>query len=138
MKARILLSVALLIATPGLALAHGLQMTFHVNSGGAFESDSHAYYSPIVDPVDHHDSVFLSGSYTITKLNGVAIPSLTSPSLQFTASPATSNPPASNGLAVGSTYGFDIVGPLVFWDPVLGITPTAVTATVVRSGAGLR
>jgi len=64
------------------------------------------------------------------------MPSTMFSSLQYTASPATSNPPATNGLAIGSSYAFDLVGPLVFWDPVLGITPTNVMATIVRSGAG--
>ncbi len=137
MNIRNLFALSLVVAlTPAIVHAHGLQMTFHVNSAGNFESDSKAYYGPVPDPIDHHDSVFLSGSYTITSLNGSAIPSTSSPSLQFTASPSTSNPPATNGLAIGSTYGFDLVGPLLFWDPVLGVTPTNVTATVVRSGNG--
>lgn len=131
----VLLTVA--AVAPRMAGAHGLQMTFHVNAAGNFESDAPAYYSPILDPIEQHDSVFRNtGSYTITSLNGVAMPSTTSPSLQFTASPATSNPPATNGLAIGSSYGYDLVGLLVFWDPVLGVTPTNVTATIVRSGAG--
>jgi len=117
--------------------AHGLPMTFHVNAAGSFESDATAYYSPILDPIKLHDSVFRNtGSYTITSLNGVAMPSTMFSSLQFTAAPSTSNPPATNGLAIGSSYAFDLVGPLVFWDPVLGVTPTNVTATIVRSGAG--
>ena len=112
-------------------------MTFHVNAAGNFESDSSVYYNPILDPVEQHDSVFRdTGSYTLTSLNGVAMPSTIFSSLQYTASPATSNPPETNGLAIGSSYAFDLVGPLVFWDPVLGITPTDVTATIVRSGAG--
>ncbi len=127
----------LAVVSPRAAWAHGLQMTFHVNAAGNFESDTSAFYGPVLDPIEQHDSVFRNtGSYTITSLNGVAISSTTLSSLQYTASPATSNPPATNGLAIGSTYGFNLVGPLVFWEPVLGITPTDVTATIVRSGAG--
>ncbi len=123
------LLMLMLVISPATVWAHGIQMTFHVNASNKFESDARAYYSPIPDPVDHHDTVFLPGTYTITGQPAQS-------ALQFTASPAPSNPPASNGLAIGSTYGFDLVGPLLFWDPVLGITPTNVTATVVRSGAG--
>lgn len=138
MKIRSLLVLLLVaVVSPRIAGAHGLPMTFHVNAAGNFESDAPVYYSPILDPIEQHDSVFRNtGSYTITSLNGVAMPSTMFTSLQFTASPATSNPPATNGLAIGSSYAFDLVGPLVFWDPVLGITPTDVTATIVRSGAG--
>jgi hypothetical protein len=63
---------------------------------------------------------------------------VTTNSLQFTASPYVSDPP--NGVAIGSTWGFDLVGPLVFWDPVAGIidpqiSGVDVVATIVRSGA---
>ena len=129
MKARILLSVALFVASPALALAHGLHQTFDVNGSGNFQSSYGAYYSPVIDPVGQDDSVFETGSYTVA--------SIVTPSLQFTAAFAPADRPAPNGsgnIAVGSTYGFDIVGPLLFWDPVLGVTPTAVTATIVRSG----
>jgi hypothetical protein len=138
MTSRTVFALLLVVfVVPRAAWAHGLPMTFHVNADGNFESDASAYYGPVLDPIEQHDSVFRNtGSYTITSLNGVATPSTTASSLQFTASPGTSNPPATNGLAIGSTYGFNLVGPLVFWDPVSGITPTDVVATIVRSGAG--
>ena len=122
------LLVAAVLLAPATAYAHGLQMVLDV-SGGNFATSGTAYYGPVVDPVEQHDSVFEAGSYTIG--------STTTDSLQFTAAVVAADPP--NGIAIGSTWGFDLVGPLLYWDPVTGFTDpmigaTDVEATIVRSG----
>ncbi len=122
-----LFTLLVILLVPAVASAHGLQMFFHVNGSGNLESNSMAYYGPVPDPVDHHDSVFLPGAYTLTGQSPVNV-------LQFTASPTVAGP--TEGIANGSTWGFDLVGPLKFWDPTNGIVPTDVSALVVRSGVG--
>lgn len=129
MYIRLLSALCVTLIASTTALAHGLHQAFGVNGGGDYQSTAPAYYSPVIDPVAQNDSVFEAGSYTIGPD--------TFNSLQYTAAFAVVDPP--NGIAIGSTWGFDIVGPLVFWDPVAGITdpmigPADVVATVVRSG----
>ncbi len=124
-----LLAIALV---PAAAFGHGQLMTFHVNAAGDFESDHLAYYQPVLDlTAEQHDTVLEAGSYTVN--------AVVTNSLQTVLSPSTTDPAATNGLAVNSTYGFDLVGKLWFWDPVLGITDPQiagvdVVATIVRSG----
>ncbi len=118
------LAVCAALAAPTSAFAHGLHQSFYVNGAGNFTSTAGVYYGPVLDPVGQDDSVFEPGSY--------AINSVTTNSLQFTAAFATTDPP--NGIDIGSTWGFDIIGPLLYWNPVDGFTDASVTATIVRSG----
>ncbi len=121
--------VVLVLLAPATACAHGLHMELNVSSAGNFFTTSVAYYGPVLDPVEQDDSVFEAGSYTVN--------SVTTDSLQYTAGFFAADPP--NPIAIGSTWGFDLVGPLLFWDPVAGFTDpkigsTDVVATIVRSG----
>jgi hypothetical protein len=125
MKIRNLLFVLAAVAAPSSVLAHGLHQSIHVNPAGNFASSTIAYYGPVLDPVEQNDSVFEAGTYTVN--------AVVTNSLQYTAGFYTADPP--NGIAVGSTWGFDLVGPLVFWDPISGFVDAPVTATIVRSGA---
>ncbi|MGD9722968.1 MAG: PEP-CTERM sorting domain-containing protein [Pirellulales bacterium] len=131
MKSQFLLVALTVICLPAIAHAHGLPFRFNVDQSNDFYSINHVYYEPVLEPVEQHDSVFEPGSYTVN--------AVTTNSLQWLGA-FTPVPPAPNGngqLAVGSTYRFDVVGPLLFWDPVLGITPTSETLTIVRSGLGV-
>jgi hypothetical protein len=124
MKIRYILFTLAAIAAPASTLAHGLHQSLFVNPAGNFQSTEKAYYGYVIDPVGQDDSVFEPGSYTVN--------AVVTNSLQYTAAFATIDPP--NGIAIGSTWGFDLVGPLMFWDPVAGFVDASVTATIVRSG----
>jgi hypothetical protein len=132
MNTRFLITLSVILSTPALALAHGLPFIFDVNPSGDYQSSVLAYHQPVLEPVEQHDSVFESGSYTV---GGVP-----TPSLQWLGAFTPLAPPAPGGeghIAVGSTYRFDAVGPLLFWDPTLGITPTGETLVIVRSNQGV-
>lgn len=126
MKIRNLLFVLAAIAAPTSALAHGLHQSLFVNQAGNFQSTATAYSGFVIDPVGQDDSVFEPGTYTVN--------AIVTNSLQYTAAFAAVDPP--NGIAIGSTWGFDLVGPLMFWDPIAGFVDAPVTATIVRSGLG--
>ncbi len=126
MNMRSLLAALVVAAAPATVFAHGLHQSIHVTPAGAFQSSAVAYYGFDLDPVGEDDSVFEPGSYTVN--------AIVTNSLQYTAAFAASDPP--NGIAIGSTWGFDLVGPLLYWEPVGGFSDAPVTATIVRSGLG--
>jgi hypothetical protein len=117
-------AILALVLAPAVTLAHGLHMAFSVNPQNNYQTTAGVYYGFTPDPVEQNDSVFEPGSYTV---GGVP-----TNSLQYTVAFAAIDPP--NGIAIGSTWGFDIVGPLMYWDPVSGFSDASVAATLVRSG----
>jgi hypothetical protein len=121
---KLILTALILVSAPAVTLAHGLHMAFSINPQNNYQMTSGVYYGFTIDPVGQDDSVFEPGSYTVS--------SVTTDSFQYTAAFAAVDPP--NGIALGSTWGFDIVGPLLYWEPVGGFSDATVAATIVRSG----
>jgi|GEM_PF-2059312 len=121
---KLILTLLILASAPAVTLAHGLHMSMFVNPQNDFATTSGAFYGFTPDPVGQDDSVFEPGSFTIS--------GSTTNSLQYRAGFYPTDPP--NGIALGSTWGFDLVGPLLYWEPVGGFSDASVAATIVRSG----
>ncbi len=121
---KLILTALILASAPAVTLAHGLHTAFVIDPAAKYSMTSTAYYGFVPDPVGQDDSVFELGSYTAN--------AVTTDSLQYTVSFGPTDPP--NGVALGSTWGFDLVGPLMYWEPVSGFSDATVAATIVRSG----